>query len=58
MEPGDRQRIQAQRNLVLKVGDAGVFRWTLNGKRARPLGGAGAARSARVTQENFKKFIQ
>jgi cytoskeleton protein RodZ len=58
MEPGDRQRIQARRTLVLKVGDAGVFRWTLNGKRARPLGGAGAARSARVTQENFKKFIQ
>jgi cytoskeleton protein RodZ len=58
MEPGDRQRIQAQKELLLKVGDAGVFRWTLNGKRARPLGGAGAARSARVTQANFKKFIQ
>lgn len=58
MEPGDRQRIQAQRELLLKVGDAGVFRWTLNGKRGRPLGGAGAARSARVTQSNFKKFQQ
>ena len=58
MEPGDRQRIQAQRDLVLRVGDAGAFRWTVNGKRARPLGPAGAARSARVTQANFKKFIQ
>jgi cytoskeleton protein RodZ len=58
MEPGDRQRIQALRDLVLKVGDAGAFRWTLNGKRARPLGPAGAARSARVTQANFKRFIQ
>jgi cytoskeleton protein RodZ len=58
MEPGDRQRIQAHKELLLKVGDAGVFRWTLNGKRARPLGGAGAARSARVTQANFKRFIQ
>jgi cytoskeleton protein RodZ len=58
MEPGDRQRIQAQRDIVLKVGDAGAFRWTLNGKRARPLGPAGSARSLRVTQANFKKFIQ
>jgi cytoskeleton protein RodZ len=58
MEPGDRQRIQAQREILLKVGDAGAFRWTLNGKRARPLGPAGSARSLRVTQANFKKFIQ
>ena len=58
MEPGDRQRIQAQRDILLKVGDAGAFRWTLNGKRARPLGPAGSARSLRVTQANFKKFIQ
>lgn len=56
MEPGERQRIQAQKELRLKVGDAGAFVWSLNGKRARSLGAAGSARQASVTQANFKRF--
>ena len=58
MEPGDRQRIQAQRELLVRVGDAGAFIWSLNGRRARTLGESGAARTARVTQANFKRFLQ
>lgn len=56
MEPGERQRIQAQKELRLKVGDAGAFVWSVNGKRARSLGAAGSARQATVTQANFKRF--
>ena len=56
MQPGERQRIQAQKELRLKVGDAGAFVWSLNGRRARSLGGAGAARQATVNQSNFKRF--
>jgi cytoskeleton protein RodZ len=58
MEPGDRQRIQALKELRIKVGDAGAFVWSLNGKPARALGEAGIARSARVTRSNFKRFLQ
>ncbi len=58
MEPGDRQRIQAQKELRVRVGDAGVFVWTLNGRPARSLGAAGTARTARVTQANFKRFLR
>lgn len=58
MEPGDRQRIQAQKELRVRVGDAGAFLWTLNGRKARSLGAAGTARTARVTQENFKRFLR
>ncbi|HYN05781.1 MAG TPA: RodZ domain-containing protein [Vicinamibacterales bacterium] len=58
MEPGDRQRIQALRELRIKVGDAGAFVWSLNGKPARMLGEAGIARSARITRSNFKRFLQ
>jgi cytoskeleton protein RodZ len=58
MEPGDRQRIQAVRELRLKVGDAGAFIWSLNGKPARALGEAGVAKSARVTRSNFKRFLR
>jgi uncharacterized protein DUF4115 len=56
MQPGERQRIQAQKELRLKVGDAGAFVWSLNGRRARSLGAAGAARQATVNQSNFKRF--
>jgi cytoskeleton protein RodZ len=58
MEPGDRQRIQAQKELRVRVGDAGAFLWTLNGRKARSLGAAGTARTARVTQANFKRFLR
>lgn len=58
MEPGDRQRIQALRELRVKVGDAGAFVWSLNGKPARMLGEAGVARSARITRSNFKRFLR
>lgn len=58
MEPGDRQRIQAQKALRVRVGDAGAFVWTLNGRPARSLGAAGTARTAQVTQANFKKFLR
>lgn len=58
MEPGDRQRIQAQKELRVRVGDAGAFVWTLNGRPARSLGAAGAARTAQVTQANFKRFLR
>jgi hypothetical protein len=58
MEPGDRQRIQAARELRVKVGDAGAFVWSLNGKPARMLGEAGVARSARITRSNFKRYLQ
>jgi RodZ C-terminal domain len=56
MEPGERQRIQAQKELRLKVGDAGAFVWSVNGKRGRSLGAAGSARQVTVTQANFKRF--
>jgi hypothetical protein len=58
MEPGDRQRIQAQKELRVRVGDAGAFVWSLNGKPARSLGAAGVARTARVTQANIKRFLR
>lgn len=58
MEPGDRQRIQAQKELRVRVGDAGAFVWSLNGRAARPLGAAGVARSARITQATIKRFLR
>jgi cytoskeleton protein RodZ len=56
MQPGERQRIQAQKEVRLKVGDAGAFVWSLNGRRARSLGAAGSARQATITQANYKRF--
>jgi cytoskeleton protein RodZ len=58
MEPGDRQRIQAQKELRVRVGDAGAFVWTLNGRPARSLGATGVARTARITQANLKRFLR
>ncbi len=58
MQPGERQRIQAQKELRLKVGDAGLFVWSLNGRTGRSLGAVGAARQVRITQANFKRYVR
>jgi hypothetical protein len=57
-EPGDRHAVRARREIVLNVGDAGGFRWTINGRPARPLGRSGATREVRITVENYTAFLE
>jgi len=51
MEAGSTQVLKAQREITLRVGDAGAAAWTLNGRAQAPLGGPGEVRTVVVTPD-------
>jgi cytoskeletal protein RodZ len=57
VQPDERIQIQAQHDVVLRVGDAGVFAFTINGIAARPLGAAGQAVTIHLTPDNLAEFV-
>jgi cytoskeleton protein RodZ len=52
LQPGDTETINADREIVIRIGDAGAVSWTLNGKTADSLGTPGQVRDLRITPEN------
>ena len=56
MNAGDKRVIQAMEQILLNVGDAGVFIYTLNGRAGRPLGAPGEVVSTRITLSNLAEF--
>jgi hypothetical protein len=54
--PGDQRVINARDEILLFVGDAGAFRYSINGVPGRRLGASGAVRSIRITHENYTTF--
>jgi len=58
VKAGERQALDAEREVVLDVGDAGAFTWTINGRPARPLGKPGTHERARVTRDNAAGYLQ
>jgi transcriptional regulator with XRE-family HTH domain len=57
LRPGERRRLEALDELVVRIGDAGVFQYTINGERGRALGGPTAVRDIRITRDNFTTFL-
>ncbi len=57
MQAGDREIRQARQEIVLIVGDAGVFAFALNGQPGRPLGGPGEVVTERINRENYRNFV-
>lgn len=49
MQPGERQTLTAEDDLVLHVGDPGAFAYSLNGQRGQPLGKPGVPTRVRFT---------
>lgn len=58
LQAGERERVTADQELVLDVGNAGAFAWSINGHPARPLGPEGVHKRARVTPANAGGFLQ
>lgn len=54
---GERQRVEATKELRVQAGDAGALEWTINGVRAAALGEAGKSGQATVTPETRRKFL-
>lgn len=58
MNAGAREVVQANRELTLQFGSAGLVRWTINGKPGRPLGRPGDVRTILLTPSNVADFLQ
>jgi transcriptional regulator with XRE-family HTH domain len=58
LAPGDRRRYEAARELVLKVGNAGVVTWSVNDRLARPLGRINDVRTVTISSSNVADFFQ
>ena len=57
LQAGERQRVEATKELRVHAGDAGALEWTINGARAAALGEAGQSAQATVTPETRRKFL-
>ena len=57
MNAGDRRSVTAKEQIVLNVGDAGAFVYTLNGRPGKPLGAPGEVVSRRITLANIQDFF-
>jgi transcriptional regulator with XRE-family HTH domain len=57
MNPGEQRQVTAREEILLNIGDAGVFAYTLNGAPGRPLGAPGEVVSRRITLADYKQFL-
>ena len=58
LQPGERQTIEVQREMVITAGDASAITLTLNGAEARPLGRTGEVVTARFNLTNYKDYVR
>jgi cytoskeleton protein RodZ len=52
LQAGDRDAVNAEREIAIRFGDAGAVTWTINGRQGESLGASGAVRDLRITAEN------
>ena len=57
MSAGEEASYEAKDEIVLNVGDAGAFSFSLNQQNGRSLGGAGEVVTARINLENFQSYL-
>jgi cytoskeletal protein RodZ len=53
----ERLDVPAERDVVLKVGDAAALALTINGRTARPLGASGQVVTVRITPDTWTSFL-
>ena len=57
MQPGEREVFEAREGIVLSVGDAGAFAFTLNQQPGRRLGQSGEVVTARINHDNIGNYV-
>jgi cytoskeleton protein RodZ len=57
MSPGEKRQVSAREEVLVTVGDAGAFTYSLNGRPGKPLGAPGEVVSKRINLSNFKDLI-
>ena len=58
ISPDQRRVIEARQEFLLRVGDAGAFRYMVNGVQGREVGGPGEVREMRINRQNYSTFQQ
>ena len=58
LNAGESRELQPGQDVSLQVGNAGVIRWSINGRPARELGRVGQTASIRVTRATMDKYLQ
>ncbi len=56
-DSGDHVQIDAQQDVVLRIGDPAALTLTINGETARPLGTAGEPVTIHLTPQNYRDFV-
>jgi hypothetical protein len=57
MAADERMPVDAREEIVLRVGDASTCAFSVNGTRARLLGGAGEPKTVHITPKNVSEFL-
>jgi hypothetical protein len=57
LRTGERELLEVRREIVVTAGDAAAIRLTLNGREARPLGGAGEVVIVTMSMTNFEDYL-
>jgi transcriptional regulator with XRE-family HTH domain len=57
LRPGERRQLDALNELLVRIGDAAAFQYTINGERGLALGGPGEVRDIRITRDNVTTFL-
>ena len=57
IQPGERASVMARDELVLRVGQPGLFDYTINGAPGRPLGDGFEPVTVTITRDNFETFV-
>jgi cytoskeleton protein RodZ len=57
VQPGEHIVVEAQNGVALRVGDAGTFRYWIDGREGRALGGSGEAVTVEITADNHQLFL-
>lgn len=57
LQPGEHERVEADREILLDLANAGAVRMAINGRQARSLGNDGERQRARITRENLTAFL-
>jgi hypothetical protein len=52
LQPGEQLRLAGERQLNIRIGDAGAVLWQVNGSKPAPMGQSGQVRTVVVTPEN------
>jgi len=58
MKGGEKETVEVQDKLVIEVGNAGAFAFSINGRPGKSLGGPGTVRTVIITKDTLPQFLQ